>query len=377
MGVLMTTTTTPNMGLVLPVPGSESGPAWAQEINSALNVVDGHNHAGVGVQLTPASLNINADLSLNDNNLTNANAVEFIPLPLAPSSGLFLSSVFVVSGELYYRDSSNNTVKLTNAGSVNAAAGNITGLSSPAAVTYSGGNYTFQSSATNLSSVTASAASLGATVSGTKVTVQPPSVLANSYTVSLPTALPAGTSNVVTLDNSGNLSTNAVTGTGNAVFQTSPVINSPTITNATINTATISGATLPSPSISNPSVSGGNFGSPTINGTGSAAFGQLAVGGSGSFFKMRTFTGSVGPSSTAVGVFSYPSLTSIFGIIGLTQASGYPSTQYFSLTSNSYYLGTPLTLYLVTRYSPGNYGYVDVHNDTSSTLSYTFTVFYY
>jgi len=37
--------TTPEMGLDLPVPGTTAGPTWANKLNTALTVVDGHDHS--------------------------------------------------------------------------------------------------------------------------------------------------------------------------------------------------------------------------------------------------------------------------------------------------------------------------------------------
>ena len=46
------TTTTTNMGLVLPTPGERLGPTWATDLNTALTLVDSHDHSsGKGIQI--------------------------------------------------------------------------------------------------------------------------------------------------------------------------------------------------------------------------------------------------------------------------------------------------------------------------------------
>ena len=61
---------TPNMNLSLPVPTSTVGPAWASQLNTAVEVVDDHDHSsGKGKKVTPAGISINADLDINSNNL--------------------------------------------------------------------------------------------------------------------------------------------------------------------------------------------------------------------------------------------------------------------------------------------------------------------
>ena len=73
------TTTTTNMGLVLPTPGQRLGPTWASDLNAALTLVDSHDHtSGKGVTLGVASFTIDADVNYNNNYaLLNANYLGF------------------------------------------------------------------------------------------------------------------------------------------------------------------------------------------------------------------------------------------------------------------------------------------------------------
>jgi hypothetical protein len=114
-------TTTPNMGLTVPTPQAETGPEYATEIsNNLTNVLDSHDHSsGKGVAVTPAGLNINADLTLNQNNIISARAIRYTSQP----SGLVgvgdLNETFVRTGDLWYVNSSGQQVQVTTGGVLN------------------------------------------------------------------------------------------------------------------------------------------------------------------------------------------------------------------------------------------------------------------
>ncbi len=67
---------TPNMDLTLATPEVTLGPLWAQILNTALGVIDLHDHSqGNGVQITPAGILINDTLEMNSNYLAAAIAL--------------------------------------------------------------------------------------------------------------------------------------------------------------------------------------------------------------------------------------------------------------------------------------------------------------
>ena len=69
-----------NMNMPIPVVGVDPGPNWALNINASLTVVDSHDHSvGKGVQITPAGMNINASLVINQNDLVDIRTVRFTP----------------------------------------------------------------------------------------------------------------------------------------------------------------------------------------------------------------------------------------------------------------------------------------------------------
>lgn len=198
---------TANMLLTLPTVGVTAGPAYASQINAALEVVDRHDHStGSGVQITPAGLNINANLSFNENDATDLRTARFISQPSAlTGASPDLSCLYVVGDDLYYNDGAGNQIALTIGGSIAGATGNITGLVAPAAVTYTSGgspNYKFISTATESANIDAASYLMrnpGVTATYA-LTLQAPT-LSNNYSITLP-ALP-GAASFLQIDSSG------------------------------------------------------------------------------------------------------------------------------------------------------------------------------
>lgn len=123
------TTTTTNMGLVLPTPGQRLGPTWASDLNAALTLVDSHDHtSGKGVTLGVASFTIDADVNYNNNYaLLNANYLGFdetatpsTDFPAASKPSILFSGG--ANGELYYNDGAGNQIPITSGGAVNVPA---------------------------------------------------------------------------------------------------------------------------------------------------------------------------------------------------------------------------------------------------------------
>lgn len=108
---------TPFMNLDLPVVSTTVGPTWASELNTALESVDSHDHSsGNGRQVTPSGLNINSDLNFNDN---AAICVGSLCMTLLSAVISDQGCLYMVNGDLFFNDTSNNTIQITNAGAVN------------------------------------------------------------------------------------------------------------------------------------------------------------------------------------------------------------------------------------------------------------------
>lgn len=115
--------TTPNMGLVEPTVSVTAGPAWATQLNAALDTIDAHDHtSGKGARVPTAGLNINAALEFNSNKATEITGVVFQQIAVSDNAAIYAGT----DGNLYYRDGSANLIQLTINGGVNLAATAIT-----------------------------------------------------------------------------------------------------------------------------------------------------------------------------------------------------------------------------------------------------------
>lgn len=194
----------PEMNMPVPVVGVDTGPDWANNINSCLSIVDGHDHSsGKGVPITPAGMNINDDLPMSGNNLTETNSVMFESLNAALTA--LLRSLQVVGVDLYYIDGNGNSVRITQSGSVTGATGTITGLpSGTASASYSAGTFTFQSATSTPATMAVGPLVIGsATASSKTVTLAPSSSQPSNYNLTFPLAAPSANQAMV-FDGSGN-----------------------------------------------------------------------------------------------------------------------------------------------------------------------------
>jgi hypothetical protein len=152
-------------------------------------------------------LSITSDLSFIGNNATNLRSIRFAPGSTL-SGGSDVGCVYVSGADLYYTDTSNNVVRITQGGSVTGATGSITNLVSPASAVYSSGSetITFQSNTNAAANLDAGSITIRDTATNAKgITLKSPLSLAADYSVTLPGALPVSTS-FVALDSSGNVS---------------------------------------------------------------------------------------------------------------------------------------------------------------------------
>lgn len=116
--------TTPNMNLSLPVPTSTIGPAWATQLNAALELVDEHDHSsGKGSRITPAGMEINADLDIDNNTFFNFKSVKLQAQSATLTGSANANAVYSVSGNLYYTNNSGTAVQITSGGSLNSSPG--------------------------------------------------------------------------------------------------------------------------------------------------------------------------------------------------------------------------------------------------------------
>ena len=138
-------TTTTNMGLTQSTVGTTTGPDWATNAENNLLTIDAHDHtSGKGVQLTPSSLNINADLEFNLNSATELKNVVLDNAVHASASGDTNNSVYEYDGNLYWRNASGGSVQITSGTAVNTSGGSISGMTGNAQVLFSSNSYAFK-----------------------------------------------------------------------------------------------------------------------------------------------------------------------------------------------------------------------------------------
>ncbi len=200
---------TPNMSLPTPTPGVDPGPDYGNNNNQCFNIIDGHNHTpGSGVQITPLGLDINIDLPIGGNDLTQVGGIDFIS-PGTSSETLRLYTAPSTGGgidDLFFNDAAGNVIQLTKAGIVNATAASIPGQS------YAGGTFTWKQGAGSTTPANFDIGSIiirpnvAATTYGVELT--PPSGISSQYDLVLP-AIPSTTS-ILQLDNSGNITSTLI-----------------------------------------------------------------------------------------------------------------------------------------------------------------------
>ena len=113
-------------GLLFPIPGTDTPSTAANKIVLSLQATDTHDHTtDNGRLITPAALNINANLPVNGNSLTQLKDAQLVNNVATPTSSYTIS---VVGGELYYRNASTN-LRLTLNGAIDV--GTVQGLTGP------------------------------------------------------------------------------------------------------------------------------------------------------------------------------------------------------------------------------------------------------
>lgn len=121
---------TPNMGLILPVIGTDSGLVWEQDVNANSSTLDQHNHSpGNGAPISSSGISVTSDFPFNGNNLTLVGSVGFSP-QVSPLTGTTL--LYVSGADLYYNDLSGAQIQITAGHSLNAVSSGISSGSAAA-----------------------------------------------------------------------------------------------------------------------------------------------------------------------------------------------------------------------------------------------------
>jgi hypothetical protein len=200
----MNTITSPNMTLILPVPGVDPGPDYGNNQNASFLKIDSHNHTtGQGVQIPPQGLNINSNLTFQNNGATNLSLASFISGSAATTTIQALSVAAASAiNELWYTDSNGVSTQITKNGVVNATATSIPGQS------YASGTFTWKQGAGSNTPANFDIGSIilrpNTALTTNGIEISPPSAIASFYDIVLP-ALPVSVTSFLTIDTSGNM----------------------------------------------------------------------------------------------------------------------------------------------------------------------------
>lgn len=209
--------TFPEMNLVAPTVGGSSG-AWATLLNQCLQQISAHSHqSGEGVKITPAAIDINANLSLASNSLTNIRSLAFSSGQAVSGSRLLYVGA---DNELYWNNNASGAaIKITDGASLNVAGfiggigGDYTAVAAELNYDDALDRYTFtMAGGTTWARIAAGELRIHEhnTIVNSYVALASPSGLAGSYTLTFPGALPAAkrlvqvsAAGVMTFDNTG------------------------------------------------------------------------------------------------------------------------------------------------------------------------------
>ena len=138
----MATAGTNITALAKPSVGTTVGPTWATDLNTSIDAVDNHDHStNKGVRITPAAINVNADMEFNQNSASELKNVIFDASVTAATTSY---SVYQLSGNLFWRNGAGTAVQITTGSTVNAGAGSIDGMTgTDAGATYVDGAKSF------------------------------------------------------------------------------------------------------------------------------------------------------------------------------------------------------------------------------------------
>lgn len=107
------------MNLNLPTVSVELGPTWASMLNTALTLVDSHDHSdGKGTRVKTAGLDINDDLDFNEFRAFDLMSVKLAEQSATLTGASNAMSVFAFGGDLYFTSGAGVAVQLTAGGSI-------------------------------------------------------------------------------------------------------------------------------------------------------------------------------------------------------------------------------------------------------------------
>ncbi len=115
----MTDVILPEMNLDLPTVLVSPGPQYAEIINEDLEIINLHDHTtGKGVQIPTAGINIDDDLSINNNHIQSIIGARFHNNNNTLVGTDDKNEIYVFNGDLYYNNAIGTPVRITNASEI-------------------------------------------------------------------------------------------------------------------------------------------------------------------------------------------------------------------------------------------------------------------
>lgn len=196
-------------GLQNAVVGVTTGPTWANTVNTNFTLIDSHDHSpGNGVQISLSSCTVNSNFSMSGFSLLNTNHIQLTDSTSSITSDKL--SLYSSGGDLFYINSSGNSVQVTNGNSPAGGNGSIDGLAgSGGTASYSNPNFLFKKSATAPGNLLCGYVGLQNSASLTyRLSLNAPNLTQNLDQTFPLTPTVSGNS-IMTMDNSGVMATQA------------------------------------------------------------------------------------------------------------------------------------------------------------------------
>lgn len=319
---------TPNMSLIQPTIGVDTGLTWEQSLNANASIIDSHNHTpGNGVQIPPSGININSNLTFQGNQAINLQATVYSP----QASLSTLYAIYSIGNDLYFNDGAGNPVRITSGGAVAVTSSGISDGSGNSA-SFSAATLVVQNTSTQPRNIQVASVLLGnATASSNYLTLNPPSAMGSNISETLPTI--PGSLSIMQMNSSGNMSASlqadgsTIVNSGSQLMVPNGGITSAQIALNTVGVDQIRVAArqLASTYYALPGTS--TFTTPTNSST-STVYKVTVVGGGGSGSKNTNCGGAGGGGGAAIKYLS-----------GLTANTGYTAV-IGSAGNQSYFINT-------------------------------------
>ncbi len=118
----------PVTGIKIPTVGVDPGTDYAVNISEALEVLAHLRHTGAsnedGYQIPAAGLDIDDDISIQENNVTDVKSVRLTDQTVVLAGSGDVDCIYTVEGNLYYNNGDGVPVEITNGDVVNVTASN-------------------------------------------------------------------------------------------------------------------------------------------------------------------------------------------------------------------------------------------------------------